>query len=193
VFHSKVKYRLRFYRDALQNPPNWAGFFVTQNCGINIPRNDFQRYRVSRLLSRKPFDIKTRHGIEIEDVASMAHILVVDDDPSINDLNALTLKREGHDVRQAHDGRAAVKMALESAPDLILLDVMMPVMSGYDIARALYGSSVTRQIPILFFSASAKPDNLEDKRLMPPILGYLSKPCDIHVLVDRVRNALNSL
>jgi CheY-like chemotaxis protein len=144
-------------------------------------------------LSGKILSLHIVHGIEIEDVASMAHILVVDDDPSINDLNALTLKREGHDVRQAHDGRAAVKMALESAPDLILLDVMMPVMSGYDIARALYGSSVTRQIPILFFSASAKPDNLEDKRLMPPILGYLSKPCDIHVLVDRVRNALNSL
>ncbi|HEX8550188.1 MAG TPA: response regulator [Abditibacteriaceae bacterium] len=122
----------------------------------------------------------------------MAHILVVDDDPSVNGLIALLLKFEGHDVRQAHDGKTALRMAHESVPDLILLDVGMPKMSGYQVACSLYESATTKRIPIIFVSAHDKNDDLDDETSMPPIIGYLRKPFEIQNLIQIVRNGLAS-
>jgi DNA-binding response OmpR family regulator len=67
----------------------------------------------------------------------MASILVVEDNLSLNDLMAMVLRIEGHEIRQAYEGQTALSMAHESAPDLIILDVMMPGLSGYAVARAL--------------------------------------------------------
>ncbi|HEX8550337.1 MAG TPA: response regulator [Abditibacteriaceae bacterium] len=121
----------------------------------------------------------------------MAHILVVDDEPSINGLIAMVLKLEGHDVRQAHEGKTALRMAQEITPDLILLDVMMPGMSGFDVAHALFQSPATQRIPIMFVTATPKPEDLDSNPSMPPIVDYVCKPFEIQSLMVQVRRALN--
>jgi DNA-binding response OmpR family regulator len=122
----------------------------------------------------------------------MANILVVDDEPTINGLISLVLQLEGHSVRQAYKGEVAIQMAHENVHDLILLDVMMPGMSGYQVACTLCESTATKHIPIIFVSASAKPDNLEKESSMSPILDYVRKPFEIRYLIERVNRALRA-
>jgi DNA-binding response OmpR family regulator len=121
---------------------------------------------------------------------SMARILIVDDDHEINTLIAITLRIEGYEVAQAHDGETAVSMARESAPDLILLDIMMPGMSGMDVARALHASPATIHIPIIFVTASSQPKERAMGLAIPQVLDYICKPFDLQELVIRLSNAL---
>ncbi|HEX8550963.1 MAG TPA: response regulator [Abditibacteriaceae bacterium] len=122
----------------------------------------------------------------------MALILVVDDDHEINDLIAVTLKVEGYEVRQAHNGEAALRMAQEHAPDLILLDVMMPRMSGIEVAHALHLSPKTNGIPIIFVTADSEPKERAAGLAIPQVVDYVCKPFDLQELVIRLRNALAS-
>jgi two-component system phosphate regulon response regulator PhoB len=122
----------------------------------------------------------------------MAHILVVDDEQSLNSLMRMVLEINGHVVRQAYDGKSALCMAHESAPDLLLLDIMMPGLSGYDVARALYESDSTKRIPIMFVSAHGKPSDHDVSLAMPPIVDYVSKPFEINDLLRRVHLALDT-
>lgn len=118
----------------------------------------------------------------------MARILVVEDDPEINALMALTLRVEDYDVEQARDGATAVRMVNESAPDLILLDIMMPRMSGYDVARALQDKPSTAHIPIIFVTAKGE---MEDRVVgLDMAVDYICKPFATPELLARVRAAL---
>ncbi|HEX8833066.1 MAG TPA: diguanylate cyclase [Abditibacteriaceae bacterium] len=118
----------------------------------------------------------------------MAHILVVEDDPEINALMALTLRVEDYDVEQARDGYQALKMVAEDPPDLILLDVMMPRMSGYDVARELQDRPSTSHIPIIFVTAKSE---MEDRVMgLEMAVDYVCKPFAAPELLARVRAAL---
>lgn len=118
----------------------------------------------------------------------MALILVVEDDPEINSLMALTLRVEDYDVIQAHDGEQALRMVEEHSPDLILLDVMMPRLSGYDVARVLHDRKVTARIPIIFVTAKSE---MEDRvHGLEMAIDYVCKPFAAPELLARVRAAL---
>jgi len=113
-------------------------------------------------------------------------ILIVDDDPINIDLLADTFGL-CYDVLAATDGENALEIARREVPDLILLDVIMPGIDGYEVCRRLKSSRVTRNIPVLFItalgSASAETMGLE--------LGareYLTKPIDIKTVTARVNN-----
>jgi DNA-binding response OmpR family regulator len=121
----------------------------------------------------------------------MPHILVVDDERSINELIAVTLKQEGYEVSQAPDGKAAVRMAHELKPDLILLDMMMPGMTGIDVARTLHASPGTIHIPIIFVTALSEPRERVEGLAIPQAVDYVCKPFELQELVIRVRNALS--
>jgi diguanylate cyclase (GGDEF)-like protein len=118
----------------------------------------------------------------------MALILVVEDDPEINSLMALTLRVEDYDVLQARDGEQALKLVQERSPDLILLDVMMPRMSGYEVAQALQDRPSSVNIPIIFVTAKAE---MEDRVTgLEMAVDYVCKPFAAPELLARVRAAL---
>jgi DNA-binding response OmpR family regulator len=114
-------------------------------------------------------------------------ILAVDDDPAILDLVAQVLVDDGYDVLTAGSGRTAVELAREHQPRLILLDLMMPEMNGWQVVAELRASPQTHAIPILLLSAR------RDTELMANDLGvsaYLEKPFDLDELLARVQRIL---
>ena len=81
------------------------------------------------------------------------HILIVEDEPAIRDMVAFALRRAGMEPAHAADARAAQNMIVERVPDLILLDWMLPGMSGLDLARRLRKEELTRDVPIIMLTA----------------------------------------
>jgi two-component system, OmpR family, response regulator len=114
-------------------------------------------------------------------------VLVVDDEPSITDLVALALRYEGFTVERAATGRAALAAVGRFEPDLIVLDVMLPDLSGLDVLRRL--SAEGRRVPVIFLTAR---DATEDKVHGLTVGGddYVTKPFSIEELVARVRAVL---
>ena len=120
----------------------------------------------------------------------MPLIMIVEDDSSINALMALTLRVEDYEVIQARDGQQALQMLETQQPDLILLDVMMPKISGYEVARTLQDKPATAHIPIIFVTAKAA---MEDRvRGLDLAVDYVCKPFAAPELLARVRVALRT-
>jgi two-component system response regulator RegX3 len=115
-----------------------------------------------------------------------ARILVVDDEPSITEVVSYNLRKEGYDVQVAADGAAAVNLVNTSPFDLIILDVMLPKMDGYEVLRTI---RTTHSVPVLFLSAR---DTELDKVVGLEIGGddYLAKPFGIRELIARVKALL---
>ena len=115
-----------------------------------------------------------------------AEILVVDDDRKTVDLIRLYLERDGYRVRTASDGRQALDAARHAAPDLVVLDLMLPEVDGLDVCRAMRRGST---VPIIMLTARAT----EEEKLAGLDLGaddYLTKPFSPRELVARVRAVL---
>jgi len=114
-------------------------------------------------------------------------ILVVDDEPSIIDAVSTALRYEGFHVPTANNGRSALSMAQEGAPDLIVLDIMLPDIDGLEVTRRLRTSGV--RVPILFLTAH----NAVDDRVRGLTVGgddYVTKPFALAELVARVHAVL---
>jgi two-component system OmpR family response regulator len=114
-------------------------------------------------------------------------VLVVDDEPAITDLVATALRYEGFDVQTAGDGRRALSLVDDFRPALIVLDVMLPGMDGFEVQRRLADIGV--RVPVLFLTAK---DTTEDKVRGLTLGGddYVTKPFSIEELVARVRAVL---
>ena len=91
----------------------------------------------------------------------MAKIVVADDDADIRDLVVFKLEQSGHDVVPVSDGAAAVDACRNQRPDLAVLDVMMPGMSGFDACRALRGDPDLADIPVILLTARAQEADIE--------------------------------
>ena len=108
-------------------------------------------------------------------------ILVVDDDPEILNMLTTRLTKRGYEVSTAGDGVRALELAKRERPDLILLDVMMPGKSGWEVARALKGDPVTEKIKIVMVSAIGEQMN----EMTSPIYGadaHIDKPFEFERL-----------
>jgi DNA-binding response OmpR family regulator len=104
-------------------------------------------------------------------------VLVVDDEQSIRLLCRVNLGASGIDVLEADDGETALELARREKPDLVLLDVMMPGLDGWSVARELAEDERTRDIPVVFLTARAEAsDRRRGARLGG--VGYLVKPFD---------------
>jgi phosphate regulon transcriptional regulator PhoB len=115
-----------------------------------------------------------------------ATILVVDDEPTIRDVLAYNLERAHYRVLQAEDGEGALQLARERCPDLIILDLMLPGMDGFDVCRALRQEG---RIPIIMLTALDE----EIDRVLGLELGaddYVVKPFSIRELMARVKSVL---
>ena len=121
----------------------------------------------------------------------MARILVVDDNRQIVDVLRLGLRACSFDVLTATNGQEAINRAINELPDLILLDVMMPVMGGHEVCAILKDESRTRDIPIIFVSACTEvPDRVQGLEL--GAVDYVTKPFDMNEVASRVRAALRT-
>jgi DNA-binding response OmpR family regulator len=119
-------------------------------------------------------------------------VLVIDDERAIRLLCRVNLAASGMEVLEADNGRAGLELARTERPDLVLLDVMMPGVDGWTVARELAASEETRDIPVVFLTARADP---ADKRLGEQLggVGYLVKPFDPVSIGDFVENVLSRL
>ncbi|MGM0688507.1 MAG: response regulator transcription factor [Bacillota bacterium] len=120
------------------------------------------------------------------------HILVVEDEEDIVRLLSFHLEKEGYRVNSSGSGREALAIVLEQAPDLIILDIMLPEMDGLEVCRRLRSNEKTASIPVLILSARKE----EFDKVLGLELGaddYMIKPFSVRELVARVRAMLRRL
>jgi len=116
-------------------------------------------------------------------------IVVADDDPDILSIVAMSLETQGYDVYKACNGREAVDLVRDHHPDLIILDMMMPVMSGYEAISELKADDTTRTIPIVGLSAKAMATDME-RATDVGIDGYITKPFRIAQVLSVIEGYL---
>ena len=125
-------------------------------------------------------------------MATKTKILIVEDDKSIRDLYQTKLLHVGFDVLTAEDGGKGWDIAKSESPDLILLDVMMPVMNGFEVLKKLRGESGTKDIPVIILSNYGEVDDMT-KGFLVGATDYLIKaehtPTDV---VDIINETLKS-
>jgi two-component system chemotaxis response regulator CheY len=114
-------------------------------------------------------------------------VLVVDDDPDILEALAEILEAEGFEVWRAKNGREALDRLNPRLPDLILLDLMMPVMDGWEFSQKLREKEDARKLPIIVLSADR---NVGPKAREIGAIGHLAKPFELTDLLQMVRGAL---
>jgi DNA-binding response OmpR family regulator len=119
----------------------------------------------------------------------MAKILIAEDERDIRDLIDFTLKYAGHEVVKAANGAEAVELAPQVKPDLILLDVRMPRMTGYEACRALKAMDVVKDIPVIFLSAKGQQNEM-DTGLDAGAYDYILKPFAPDQLTRRIAEIL---
>jgi CheY-like chemotaxis protein len=117
-------------------------------------------------------------------------VLIVEDSALNRKLVETVLKSHGYRVLLAEDGRAGVETALREKPDLILMDVMMPVMNGYDATRRIKDDPDTTHIPVVALTASAMPYQ-RDQALAAGCDGYITKPIDTRLFPNQIKQFLN--
>jgi two-component system, cell cycle response regulator DivK len=121
----------------------------------------------------------------------MPKILLVEDHEEIWDFLSRRLKRRGYDVVLAHDGQAGVDKARSSLPDVVLLDMNLPVMDGWAAAQALKTNAATARIPIIALTAHAMSGDRE-KAIQAGCDDYHPKPVDFAKLLSQIEAALGS-
>ncbi len=117
-------------------------------------------------------------------------ILTVEDAPNIRKLIAYNLKRAGYEVLEAEDGKAAVRILQQVVPDLIVLDIRMPEMDGFQLLELMRKYPKAAAIPVIMLTALSTASDL-DKALSLGVVDYLVKPLDPTLLVAKVESALN--
>jgi len=122
-------------------------------------------------------------------VIKSRRVLVVDDDSNARALCSINLLLEGLEVLEAEDGRHGLTRALLESPDLVVTDVAMPGLDGFELAEALRDDDSTAQIPLIFISGEHNPDN-ESRALSLGALAYVTKPFDPPALAKLVASAL---
>ena len=115
----------------------------------------------------------------------MANILIVDDSKLIAHVAKTMLNKQGHEVILAQDGKAGLEAAKSGQPDIILLDLIMPVMDGYEVCEHLKADETTREIPIIMVTSKAETAD-KVKGLQMGALDYVTKPFDEAELIARV-------
>jgi DNA-binding response OmpR family regulator len=116
-------------------------------------------------------------------------VLVADDDPDILALVSFRLERAGYDVLGAKDGEEALRLALDRAPDLAVLDVMMPKLDGYEVTTRLRQNGATRRMPIILLTARVQEADIA-RGFEAGADDYVKKPFSPQELGARVQAIL---
>jgi len=123
-----------------------------------------------------------------QEVADKYCVLVVDDDPSIRKMIVAALRRDGYVFCEAPNGKEALELMRNEHPNVVVLDLMMPILSGWDVLQARELEPELKQIPVIVISANRAPEvaTAVDKG----ICAFLPKPFDIGALSALVRSCL---
>lgn len=122
----------------------------------------------------------------------MAHILVAEDERDIRELINFTLTFAGHTITLASNGAEAVEMAQQVNPQLIMMDVRMPKMTGYEACEALKQIEGVKEIPVVFLSAKGQDEEIEIG-LSVGAIDYVLKPFAPEQLVQRITEILQKI
>jgi len=117
------------------------------------------------------------------------HVLIVEDDRSLLEVLAYNIEQSGYEVSIAHDGQDGLNQAQRKNPDLIVLDLMLPVMDGLEVCRRLRMNSVTRDVLVLMLTAKSE----EVDQMVGLAMGaddYVTKPFSVRVLAERIKALL---
>jgi DNA-binding response OmpR family regulator len=123
--------------------------------------------------------------------AAMHRILIVDDEPNIVLALELLMKKEGYEVHAVADGERAVQAAKELRPDVILLDIMMPKMDGYEVCQSIRSDALLKDVSIIMLTAKGREVERE-KGLALGADHYITKPFSTRQVVMKVREILAS-
>ena len=121
----------------------------------------------------------------------MARILIVDDSPDVRLALATILEDTGHEIVEAEDGDQVFDLAVAQNPDLVLLDVMMPRVNGFDALATLKADTRTNPIPVIMVTAKGRPEDMAMARSLGAV-EYITKPWadgDVELRVDRAQAA----
>jgi len=121
----------------------------------------------------------------------MSKILLVEDNEMNRDMLSRRLQRKGFEVVIAVDGQAGVDMATSANPDLILMDLSLPVIDGWEATRCIKANSDTQSIPIIALTAHAMAGD-EQKALEAGCDDYDTKPVNLNRLLEKIGNLLGS-
>jgi DNA-binding response OmpR family regulator len=119
-------------------------------------------------------------------------VLVIDDEQPIRAVCSVNLTASGMEVLEAEDGERGLDLARREQPDLILLDVMMPGVNGWDVARRLAADASTRDIPVVFLTARAEASDRRHARHLGGV-GYIVKPFDPVELGELIEDVLTRI
>ena len=119
----------------------------------------------------------------------MAKILIAEDERDIRDLVAFTLRFAGHEVHAATNGEEAVQMAPQLHPDIIIMDVRMPRMTGYEACKAMKANPDLKDIPVVFLTARGQESEIQ-QGLEAGAEEYMLKPFAPDQLTNRVKAIL---
>jgi len=121
----------------------------------------------------------------------MAKILIVEDNPKNRDMLSRRLIKRGYEIVMAEDGQEGIDMTKSEMPDLILLDMSLPVIDGWGVAKHLKGDDATKHIPIIALTAHAMAGDRE-KTLEAGCDEYDTKPIRLPQLLEKMEKLLNS-
>ncbi len=116
-------------------------------------------------------------------------ILLVDDDHDARTIFGTLFELEGYEVLHAHDGPTAVEVVRSNRPDVVLLNLVMPRMSGYQVLRTIRAEEGTCEIPCLLFTGDARPEQM-GTALMHGADGFVTKPAEPRAVLSLVQRLL---
>ncbi len=118
-------------------------------------------------------------------------IVYIEDDPEMLDLVELILNRHGFDVHGAHGGREGIDLVHQEHPDLILLDLMMPDLDGWDVYQQLKAEADTKNVPVIVITAKTQSIDKVLGLHIAKVDDYISKPFRPQELLDSIEKVLN--
>jgi len=121
----------------------------------------------------------------------MSKVLIIEDEPEQIKLISMRLKANGYEVISAESAGEGLRIAGEENPNVILLDILLPDMSGLEVAESLKSSVVTKDIPIIAITAVGTPD-IEEQCKESGISDFLRKPYESQDLIDKIKNQLEA-
>jgi len=119
----------------------------------------------------------------------MAKILVVEDEPEIRILVKTILEKAGYSVVEAEDGEAALRLVNEEEPDLVLLDVMIPGIEGWEVCRRIRENEATRRLPIIMVTVRTTDEAIQ-RSVECGANAHINKPFDQRELLDTIKKLL---
>jgi CheY-like chemotaxis protein len=171
------------------NVPTWPVPVTLQSFAVAALAAAVMQSPVSR---QELYDTLVALGLAPRSPGGMIRVLIVDDDPKAVELIAVRIRSMASVIHRAYNGREAVAIASREIPDLIVLDLMMPEMDGFEVVEALNGNPRTAQIPVVIVTASDATVE-ERKRLQGVVTAVIGKAgFNSALFMDEVRAAVGT-